>query len=63
MKASMCSLSCLTEVKNASLQRVPLQDREPDFDLVEPGSAGRGEVKMHIGVPLEPAVVASAYGC
>ena len=52
----MCSLSCLTEVNDASLERVALQDREPVLDLIEPGSTGRGEVEMHVGVTLEPAV-------
>ena len=62
MKASMCSLSCLTEVKDAPLEGLPVQDREPDFHLVKPGSARRREVEAHIWVPLEPTVVARLVG-
>ena len=39
-----------------------MQDREPDLDLIEPGGVGRGEVEMHIGVTLEPAVVLRLVG-
>jgi hypothetical protein len=37
------------------MQRLSLQDREPDFDLVEPGGPRRREVEMH--VTFEPAIV------
>jgi hypothetical protein len=44
------------------LERVALQDREPDLDLIEPGSTGRGEVEMYVGMTLEPAVVFRLMG-
>ena len=62
MKASMCSLSCLTEVNEPVLERLALQDREPDLDLIEPGSTGRREVEMYVGMTLEPAVVFRLMG-
>ena len=48
--------------EGCALQRLPLQDREPDFHLVKPGSARRREVEAHIWVPLEPTVVARLVG-
>ena len=33
------------------------EDREPDFDLIEPGRARRGEVELHVGVALKSWVV------
>ena len=39
-----------------------MQDREPDLDLIEPGSTGRGEVEMYVGMTLEPAVVFRLMG-
>src|SRR5271156_92277 len=38
-------------------ERLPLQDREPYFDLVEPGRACRREMKFHIGMGFEPILV------
>jgi hypothetical protein len=38
-------------------KRLPLQDREPSLDLVEPGRACRREMKLHIGMDLEPMLV------
>ena len=32
------------------MQRLAFQDREPDFDLVEPGGIGGREVQVHVGV-------------
>src|ERR1035437_1733559 len=37
--------------------RPPLQDREPYLDLIEPGRACRREMKLHIGMGLEPMLV------
>ena len=34
-----------------------LQDREPYLDLIEPGRTCRREMKLHIGVGLEPGFV------
>jgi hypothetical protein len=39
------------------VQRLGFQDREPDFDLVEPGSARRREVEVYVRMTLEPAVI------
>jgi hypothetical protein len=39
------------------LRRLPLQDREPYLDLIEPGRACRREMKLHVGVVLEPMFV------
>ena len=48
----------LLEVREGSAaKRSPLQDREPDFDLIEPGRAGRREMELHIGMGLEPMLV------
>src|SRR5438874_2596317 len=32
------------------------QDREPDFDLVEPGGVRRREVEVDVGMTLEPTI-------
>lgn len=44
------------------MQRLSLQDREPDFDLIEPGRPRRGEVEVHVWMALEPAVVLRLVG-
>src|SRR5258707_12553747 len=36
--------------EGSTFQGFPLQDREPDFHLVEPGSPGRREVEAHVPV-------------
>ena len=41
---------------------ISFQDREPDFDLVEPGSARRREVEVHVRMMLEPAVILGFVG-
>jgi hypothetical protein len=38
------------------------EDREPDFDLVQPRGMGRGEVKVKVGVWGQPAVVFGLVG-
>src|SRR5271155_4137995 len=43
--------------EGSAAERLSLQDREPDLDLVEPGRAGRREMKFHIGMCLEPILV------
>ena len=43
--------------EGGAAKRLPLQDREPYLDLIEPGRACRREVKLHIGVGLEPMFV------
>jgi hypothetical protein len=44
-------------VLGGAAKRPPLQDREPDLDLIEPGRAGWREMKLHIGVGLESMLV------
>jgi hypothetical protein len=44
------------------VQGFSFQDREPDLDLIEPGRSRRREVKPHIGMTLEPAIVPGT-GC
>jgi hypothetical protein len=38
------------------------EDGEPDFDLIEPRSVGRGEVKMDVLVAHQPAIVFGLVG-
>jgi len=50
-------LELLEACEGGAAKRLPLQDREPYLDLVEPGRAGRREMKLHIGMGLEPVLV------
>src|ERR1019366_804069 len=43
--------------EGGAAERLPLQDREPYFDLIEPGRTCRREMKLHIGMGLEPILV------
>ena len=43
--------------EGSAAQRLSGEDREPDFDLIEPRGAGRREVEVDVGMTLEPAVV------
>jgi len=43
--------------EGGAAERLALQDREPYLDLIEPGRACRREMKLHIGVGLEPVLV------
>src|SRR3977135_856459 len=43
--------------EGGAAKRLPLQDREPYLDLIEPGGACRREMKLHIGMGLEPMLV------
>ena len=43
--------------EGGAAERLPLQDREPYLDLIEPGRACRREVKIHVGMGLEPILV------
>ena len=43
--------------EGGAAERLPLQDREPYLDLVEPRRAGRRKMKLHIGMGLEPMLV------
>ena len=48
----------LFEVREGgAAERLALQDREPYLDLIEPGRACGREMKLHIGVRLEPVLV------
>lgn len=43
-------------------ERLSLQDREPDFHLVEPGGPGRCEVEVHVRMTPDPAVIFGLVG-
>jgi hypothetical protein len=53
----MCSWSCFEACEGGAAKRLPLQDREPYLDLIELGRACRREMKLHIGMGLEPMLV------
>jgi hypothetical protein len=57
MKASICSCSWETAVKEAPLSDLALKDGEPCLDLIEPGSSRWGEMEMHSRMLLQPALV------
>src|SRR3981189_74607 len=48
--------------EGSAVEGLCLEDREPDLDLVEPGSPRRREVEAHVGMALEPAVVLGLVG-
>ena len=50
-------LELLEAREGGAAERLPLQDREPYLDLIEPGRAGGREMKFHIGMTLEPVLV------
>ena len=52
----------LDRFKGRAVEGLALQDREPDFHLVEPGSPRRREMKPYVGMTLEPAVVFGLVG-
>ena len=45
-----------------ALQGTAAQDAKPAFDLIEPRAVGGDEVKMHIGIGFEPAVLFGLVG-
>lgn len=49
-------------MERSPLQRLACQYGEPDFDLIEPGSAGRGKVEMDVLMPGQPAVAFRLMG-
>ena len=49
--------------ERCAAQGLALQDREPDFHLVEPRGPRWSEVEVDIRMTLEPAVVPWACGC
>ena len=44
------------------MQRLSFQDREPDFNLIEPGGPRRREVEMNVRMAPEPAIVPGLVG-
>src|SRR6202008_1069936 len=50
-------LKLLEACEGGAAERLPLQDRKPYLDLIEPGRACRREMKLHVGVGLEPMFV------
>src|SRR5512137_2451832 len=49
-------------LERGAVQRLAREDREPDFDLVEPRGVRRREVEMHVFVALEPHVAPGLVG-
>ena len=43
--------------EGSAAKRMPLQERKPYLDLIEPGRTCRREMKLHVGADLEPAFV------
>ena len=43
--------------KVGSLQGLAAQDAKPNLNLIEPGGVGWSEMKMHIGVSSQPAIL------
>jgi hypothetical protein len=50
-------LKLLEACEGGAAERLPLQDRKPYLDLIEPGRTCRREMKLHVGVGLEPMLV------
>ena len=50
-------LKLLEACEGGAAKRLPLQDRKPYLDLIEPGRTCRREMKLHVGVGLEPVLV------
>ena len=50
-------LKLLEACEGGAAERLPLQDREPYLDLVEPGRTRRREMELHIGMGLEPVLI------
>ena len=49
-------------VEGRTVQRLALQDREPDLHLVKPRGSRWREVELHVRVTLEPAVIPGLVG-
>ena len=43
--------------EGCAAERPPSENGEPDFDLVEPGGAGRREVEVDIGMRCQPCLI------
>ena len=50
-------LKLLEACEGGAAERLPLQDRKPYLDLIEPGRTCRREMELHVGVGLEPMFV------
>ena len=61
-ESAMCATSSLTLAKEAPLSGLRGQDREPDFDLTEPGSVSRRVVEMNVLMAIEPHVAVGLVG-
>ena len=49
-------------LERSSVEGFGGKDREPDFDLVEPGGVRRREAEMHVFVTLQPHVAFGLMG-
>ena len=50
-------LKLLEACEGGAAERLPLQDRKPYLDLIEPGRTCRREMELHIGMGLEPILI------
>src|ERR1700746_1864442 len=50
-------LKLLEACEGGAAKRLPLQDRKPYLDLIEPGRTCRREMKLNVGGGLEPMFV------
>src|ERR1700756_3707745 len=50
-------LQLLEACEGGAAEPLPLQDRKPHLDLIEPGRTCRREMKLQVGVGLEPMLV------
>jgi len=46
-------LQLLDGGEGSAVQRLALEDGKPSLDLIEPRRPRRGEMEMHVGLPLE----------
>jgi hypothetical protein len=56
------SLELINGVEGCAVKGFAGEDREPDFDLVQPRRVGRRVVEMHILVASEPHVALGLMG-
>ena len=61
MKLSMWAINSDRPAKEAP-ERSAGQDREPDFDLVQPGAMGRRVVEMHVPMARQPLIAPRLVG-
>ena len=50
-------LKLLEACEGGSAERLPLQDRKPYLDLIEPGRTCRREMELHIRMGFKPVLI------